>query len=277
MDGAATPPAGKPPRSPAWMYAGLGAALAGFYGIAQALVEVREGAAAREHGAALVSAAAEPGRLVTDPLLPAGVVEVDLAAAAPDLEPHEPATVRVGARRSAWSPESPARFEGLARDRRHAVAITGPYLAEGVSFAVPTGAHGARLAVRAIPIDPWQAYSAAAPGQTPEKVLEIDLTRLDALAVVWKVGPIVVSETTVPRPPGPALAARVRDEWKQQGGHRDPADRKLDQAIVRVASTTPFDAIFPVAEAILATRRDLNRAGAVRSIPAFNVSVQVRP
>src|SRR5580693_8144286 len=49
----------------------------------------------------------------------------------------------------------------------------------------------------------------------------------------------VVSEVKVPKPDNPGdpikyteLAAKLNTEWAAQGGHKDAADQKLDQAIL---------------------------------------------
>lgn len=268
------PPAAASDGLPA--YLALGAALLGFYLLAQGLVQLRERAREREHVTAVVLSASSPGTLVTDPTLPAGIVEVDLLAVAPELGPREPAMVHAGTQHHAWAVDAPARFVGLAPDRGHALSITGPYAAEAASFEAPTGAQGARIAVRVIPIEaPSPRFEVNKAGYTPEKVLEADLLRPDLLALRWVQGQVVISEIELPRADG-ALAARIRQQWKMQGSHRDPSDRKLDEAIVRVAPTTPFDAILPVVEAIEATTRELSRDGVLRTVSAFYVSVQPR-
>jgi hypothetical protein len=97
-------------------------------------------------------AAAQPGTLIADPTLPAGVVAIDLVPACEALPLTAPAGVRTGARRAAWEVGASARLEGLGGDARHDVVITGPVLTQAASFVAPAGPHGARMAVRAIPI-----------------------------------------------------------------------------------------------------------------------------
>src|SRR6187399_3303223 len=76
--------------------------------------------------------------------------------------------------------------------------------------------------------------------QTPEKVLNLSIGESD-FGLVWKQGATVVSEVKVPKTPleleagatkvvrYPELAKKIEEEWKQQGGHRDPSDKKFDQ------------------------------------------------
>jgi hypothetical protein len=59
------------------------------------------------------------------------------------------------------------------------------------------------------------------------------------------------------------------------GGHRDPSDRRFDQAIVRATPGAPFEEIFAVVSSIFATTREIKvSSGERREAYAFNVSVQ---
>jgi len=271
------PPSGAGERSAQrralWTYLRFAAGLAVFILLIQWIVERREIAAERAHRAAVAQAEAEPGMPVTDPALPAGVVEVDLVPVAPELPLEEAASVRAGARRVTWSPGSPARFEGLAADRRLPLSITGPYAVEGASISAPTGARGARLAVRAIPLQPRRP-SSDPPGVMPEKRLRADLHRPGVVYLTWLQGRVVVSEQEAPRTPAGALAARIQAEWRAQGSHFDVNDRKLDQAIVRPAPTDSFDDIRFLVEGLLGPKRDMNLGGSNHRVPVFAVEVQ---
>jgi hypothetical protein len=121
------------------------------------------------------------------------------------------------------------RFEGLGREAQ-TVRVSGPYIVEPVSFQVPEGAHGAQLGVRAIPIDPVTPDPSS--NVTPEKVLDVDLTRPDVIPLRWRQGVTVVDMTDLARSPGlfAGLAARFEEAWQKHRTRLDPADRKLDQA-----------------------------------------------
>lgn len=262
-----------PPRSALGIYLGFAAGLAVFFLVLQWIIGRRVIAADLGHEQAIARAMAEPGTPVTDPALPAGVLLVDLVPAAPDLVLGQPATVRAGGKRAAWTPDAPARFEGLPGDRRLPLSINGPYAVESASIAAPTGSRGARVAVRAIPLEPPRPYYHPA-GWTPEKRLEADLGRPGMVRLTWLQGLVVVAEEVVPREPRSALAARIRDQWKQQRSHSDVADRKLDQAIFRIGPTDSFEDTLSVVEALLAPRREQRFADEIRVVPAFNVVVQ---
>ena len=236
------------------------------------LVERREIAAARDEAAVLAEAAAHPGTPVVDEALPVRVVEIDLVAVSPDLELREPATIRAGKLTAAWKPDHPAHFTGLAADRFHPVSLTGPYLIESVSFQLPAGSHGARLAVRALPVEPRREPSWPA-GGAPEKVMVIELTGTGAPTVRWRVGSTVISEFDCGRL-RQSLADHIEFEWQVNRSHFDPSDRKFDQAIVRVAPTSSFPEVAPVVLAVLATKRRQNVGGDLRTVPAFVLSVQ---
>jgi hypothetical protein len=211
---------------------------------------------------------------VEDPALPAGVVEVDLVPVHPDLVLEEPATLRVGARRAPWAPGAPARFEGLSPDRPTPLSIRGPYAAEAVALAAPSGARGARVSVRAVPLSPPGSFRDPLV-MTPEKRLETALRTPESVSLVWKQGNTVVAEEEIPRAPAAAIEARIAAEWRAQGGHRDEADRKRDQAIVRVRPADSFEDIASLVGSLLAVERPMREGGVTRKVPAFAVTVEV--
>lgn len=233
------------------------------------LLKRRADANQREHAAALARASREPGVVVVDPVLSPGVLEVELIPAGPSIELSVPATILVGREGLRWSPGGRTRFQDMAGKRDQRVSVIGEYLVEGPSLDIPQGGSGARVALRAIPID------ASSVGPPFEKQLEILTTDPSDFLLVWKQSTVVVAESKVPRAGGrDALAARVEVEWKQMGSHRDPADRKLDRAVIRAPSGALFYEIFPLVDAILATKRSMILGGEGRVIPAFDVSVQ---
>lgn len=226
------------------------------------------------HVQAMTRAEAAPGTAVDDPTLPDGVVEVTLGPAWSGLEPARPATVHLGGAAQDWTTWPvgvPLRFERVALARDHTLSIGGPYVAEAVPFGMPS-AGGVEIVARVIPIDPPAPIEV--PVQTPEKVLDVDLTRPEGITLRWCQGAAVVSLAELPRSPEvlapAALTARFESEWKMQRGHFDPEDRKVDHAIVRVAPESSFAEVFPVAQALLATERPMGSA----SVPVFAVSVQ---
>jgi hypothetical protein len=223
----------------------------------------------REHEAALERASREPGVLVLDPALSSGVLEVELIPAGPSIELPMPASIRVGQRTLPWSAGRPARFEEMAGKRHQRISVVGEYLVESASVDVPPSGSGARIALRAIPIDPPMI------GPPFEKQLEISTSDPDVIELLWKQTNIVVAARKVPRAGSrDALAAEIQKDWMMMGSHRDPSDRRFDWAIVRFETGWHFDDVFPLVDAILATRRTITRDGKSPTVPAFRVSVQ---
>jgi hypothetical protein len=234
------------------------------------LIKRRIDGTRREHAAALARASREPGVLVPDPALSRGVIEIELIPAGPTIELSTPATIRLGQQTRRWSAGGRARFEEMAGKRGQRVSVLGEYIVEGASLDVPGSGSGARVALRAIPID------LPTIGAPFEKQLEIFGNDPNVIILLWKQSNIVVAETKVPRAaPRDALAAEIRKEWETHSRHRDPSDPRLDQAVVRFQPEAAlFHEIFPLVEAILATRRTRTLGGESRSVPAFAVSVQ---
>jgi biopolymer transport protein ExbD len=121
--------------------------------------------------------------------------------------------------------------------------------------------------------------------QTPEKVLNVHIGESD-FGLVWKQGATVVSEIRVPKAQTevgndkivryPDLAKKIEEEWKQQGGHRDPSDRKLDQAILHTDNRTPFKEVVAVLDALYSPKREVKLPEGPKQIPVFNMTFSVR-
>ena len=123
--------------------------------------------------------------------------------------------------------------------------------------------------------------------QTPEKVLNLHIGESE-FGLVWKQGATVVSEIKVPKNPVeiggdtkivryPDLAKKIEEEWKTQGGHRDPTDRKLDQCILFSDNRTPFKEIVAVLDALYAPKREMKFPdGSTKQVPVFNMTFSVR-
>jgi biopolymer transport protein ExbD len=124
--------------------------------------------------------------------------------------------------------------------------------------------------------------------QTPEKVLNLQIGDSE-FSLVWKQGATVVSEVKVPKTPVdvgggdsksvrfPDLAKKIETEWAQQGGHKDPSDRKLDQCILQTDNKTPFKEIIAVLDALYQPKREVKFAdGSSKQVPVFNMTFSVR-
>jgi biopolymer transport protein ExbD len=123
--------------------------------------------------------------------------------------------------------------------------------------------------------------------QTPEKVLNLHIGEND-FGLVWKQGATVVSEVKVPKTPVeigdgdvkvlryPDLAKKIDEEWKQQGGHRDASDKKLDQCILHSDNRTQFKEIVAVLDALYSPKREMKLGNETKKIPVFNMTFSVR-
>ena len=121
----------------------------------------------------------------------------------------------------------------------------------------------------------------------PEKQLHIEMRAPDKFVLIWKQGATVVNTIEVPRKDDmqvsngvkllryPDLAAKIADEWKNTGSHKDPSDKKLDQAILHTDNETPYVNIIAVIDAVYQTHRPLNLGAKTEPVPAFNVTFSV--
>lgn len=122
----------------------------------------------------------------------------------------------------------------------------------------------------------------------PEKQLHIEMRTPDKFVLIWKQGATVVNSIDVPRNDKmvtsghgekeirfPDLAEKIESEWKANGSHRDPSDKKLDQAILHTDNETPYVYIVGVIDAIYQVHRPYNLGGKTDSVPAFNVTFSV--
>jgi hypothetical protein len=123
--------------------------------------------------------------------------------------------------------------------------------------------------------------------QEPEKQLHIEMRATDKFVLIWKQAGTVISTLDVPRKDVidkqgnvkvvrfPDLAAKVESEWKTVGTHRDPTDKKFDQAILHTDNETPYGAIIGVIDAVYQAHRPFSAGGKTENVPAFNVTFSV--
>ncbi len=121
----------------------------------------------------------------------------------------------------------------------------------------------------------------------PEKQLHIEMRSTDKFVLVWKQAGTVISTLDVPRKDVidkqgnvkvvrfPDLAAKIESEWKTVGTHRDPSDKKFDQAILHTDNETPYGAIIGVIDAVYQAHRPFSAGGKTENVPAFNVTFSV--
>lgn len=121
----------------------------------------------------------------------------------------------------------------------------------------------------------------------PEKQLHIEMRSEDKFVLIWKQAGTVISTVDVPRHDNmitkdgrksiryPDLAAKVEQEWKSVGTHRDATDKKFDQAILHTDNETPYVKLVGVIDAIYHTKRNFSGGGKTEPVPAFNVTFAV--
>jgi len=120
--------------------------------------------------------------------------------------------------------------------------------------------------------------------QKKEKTLHVEMKGDKEFNLVWKEGTTVVNTIEVARkqvPFGegeytyPDLGKKIDEEWKQNGSHRAPTDKKFDQAILHTDNTTPFVDIVAVIDAIYTPKRQFKFGNQQEDVPSFNVTFSV--
>ncbi|MBX3189545.1 MAG: biopolymer transporter ExbD [Labilithrix sp.] len=122
-------------------------------------------------------------------------------------------------------------------------------------------------------------------GCKAEPRLHVQTSDPGKFLLVWKEGPTVVRSVEVPRSqteghksaqPGqvvyPALAARVAEEWKVSGLHRDASDKKFDHAVVHAPSDMPYGDIVAVMDAVAQPKRAVAYQGKTAQTAAFEIT-----
>jgi biopolymer transport protein ExbD len=123
--------------------------------------------------------------------------------------------------------------------------------------------------------------------QEPEKQLHIEMRSPEKFVLMWKQAGTVISTIDVPRKDDvhqegalkvvryPDLAAKIDSEWKTVGAHRDPSDRKFDQAILHTDNETAYVYVIGVIDAIYQAHRPFAVGGKTEQVPSFNVTFAV--
>ncbi len=120
----------------------------------------------------------------------------------------------------------------------------------------------------------------------PEARLHVQTADPTKFLLVWKEGATVVRTAEVPREPTrvkyekegktvvsfPALAARIAEEWKSAGVHRDPSDRKFDHAVVHTGNDMAYGEIVAVMDAVSQPKRGIGLTGRTQQIAAFEMT-----
>jgi biopolymer transport protein ExbD len=119
--------------------------------------------------------------------------------------------------------------------------------------------------------------------QDPQPMLHVTVQD-DKFALTWRKGGAVVTQVDVPKKPVmfgegksqqvryPDLAEKIESEWKANGAHRDPTDKKMDQAVLHCDNKTPYKEIIAVIDAVYQPKREFPGGGAGKLFPAMNVT-----
>ncbi len=83
--------------------------------------------------------------------------------------------------------------------------------------------------------------------------------------------PVMLGEGRNAQVKFPDLATKITEEWKANGSHRDPSDKKMDQAVLHCDNKTPYKQIVAVIDAIYQTKR-VYPGGGDKPYPAMNVT-----
>ena len=120
--------------------------------------------------------------------------------------------------------------------------------------------------------------------QEPEKQLHVEMRDKEKFVLTWKQGTQVVNTIEVPRKDNVLvkdgkkvvryldLAEKIDSEWKASGGHKDPSDKKRDQAVLHVDNDTEYAFLIAAMDAIYKPHRKISLAGKTEDVPAFNVT-----
>jgi biopolymer transport protein ExbD len=121
----------------------------------------------------------------------------------------------------------------------------------------------------------------------PEKQLHVEMRSTEKFVLIWKQGATTLNTIDVIRKDViqkegqveivrfPDLAEKITSEWKTNGQHSAPTDRKLDQSILHCDNKTEYRFIIGVIDAIYQTHRDLTLGTKTEKVPAFNVTFAV--
>ena len=120
----------------------------------------------------------------------------------------------------------------------------------------------------------------------PEARLHVQTTDPTKFLLVWKEGATVVRTAEVPREASrtkigkdgktivsfPALAARMNEEWKTSGVHRDATDKQFDKAVVHAGNDMPYGEIVAVMDAVSQPKRQFGAGGHTAQAAAFEMT-----
>jgi biopolymer transport protein ExbD len=111
--------------------------------------------------------------------------------------------------------------------------------------------------------------------------LHVDAKDPTKFTLTWKEGSTVIRTVDVPRDASgrargavafPGLAAKVSEEWRSTGIHKDASDRKFDQAVVHTGNETKYAEIVAVMDAVAKAKRPYAANGKTTQASAFEIT-----
>jgi len=106
--------------------------------------------------------------------------------------------------------------------------------------------------------------------------LQIDARDRSKYVLSWVQGPTTLRRVDVPRDRRD-LAAKIGEEWRAAGRHRDAHDRFRDRAVVRTADDTRYEELIAVMDAASAPKRPVALAGGkIGETNAFEVTFSTK-
>lgn len=117
-----------------------------------------------------------------------------------------------------------------------------------------------------------------------EAKLHVETSDPAKFVLAWKQGRTVLRTVDVPRETLkkgggvalPNLAAKVNDEWKGSGLHKDAQDHRFDRAVVHAANDMPYSELIAVMDAVAQPKRQVTTPGnKTRETTAFDVTFAV--
>jgi biopolymer transport protein ExbD len=121
----------------------------------------------------------------------------------------------------------------------------------------------------------------------PEKQLHIHM-KPESFVLIWKQGAQTIDTVDVPRKEEnqalgggvevvrfKSLGEKIADEWKNKGQHKNPTDKKFDQAILHTDNKVEYKYIIAVIDAVYTPKRKLTLGSKTEDVPALNVTFAV--
>jgi biopolymer transport protein ExbD len=113
-----------------------------------------------------------------------------------------------------------------------------------------------------------------------EAKLHVDTSDPSKFLLAWKQGRTVLRSVDVPRERRkndrvayPSLAAKIAEEWRAAGLHREATDRSFDRAVVHAANEMSYAELVAVMDAVAEQKRPYAAGDKVLETSAFLVTL----